>query len=77
MVVFDGFGTCGKPPLGGGGGGALGTFSSGRKPPARKLFYLSLSGKIFKSGSPFRLLGVPSPNFSEFGRKKGSATLMG
>jgi hypothetical protein len=30
-----------------------------------------------KSGIPFRPLGVPSPTFSEFGRKKESSALMG
>jgi hypothetical protein len=30
-----------------------------------------------KNGIPFRPLGVPSPKFSEFGRKKGSSALMG
>jgi hypothetical protein len=49
----------------------------GQKPPAKKTFLPVPLKKKLKSGIPFRPLGVPSPTFSEFGRKKGSSALMG
>jgi hypothetical protein len=47
------------------------------KTTGKKTFLPVPLKKKEKSGIPFRPLRVPSPTFSEFGRKKGSSALMG